>query len=178
MEYRFVLRYRSDEIKTINDNLSKLLVHYLVRILPITILLIPFFAHAGNEEDRDCSAYYGLNVCNSTDGISDDKIDYSRQKSFIFDAKTEEHDSLFGTFLTDESMNQIDTEEAFKNIDSFRAYMKTIENPDRTGNDSEFSVKKRILDSTDFGLDCRIVADSIYELPDSQYYDCALQRYF
>jgi hypothetical protein len=75
-------------------------------------------------------------------------------------------------------MDQIQRENAFKNIDSFRAYMKTIENPDHTDNGSEFSVKKRILDSIDFGLDCRIVADSIFELRNNQYYDCALQRYF
>jgi len=153
-------------------------VHYPVKVLLILIFLIPHVTHSGDEDDPGCSAYYGLNVCDSTIGISDEKIDYSKQNDFSFDAKKVEDDSLFGTTLTDESMNQIETEDAFKNIDSFRAYMKTIEDPDRTSNDGEFAVKKRILDSTDFGLDCRIVADSIYELPNSQYYDCALQRYF
>jgi hypothetical protein len=92
--------------------------------------------------------------------------------------ETEKHQSLFGAILTDDDMNKIQREDAFKNIDSFRAYMKTIEDSDHTGKDSEFSVNKRILDGADFGLDCRIVADSIYELPNSQYYDCVLQRFF
>jgi hypothetical protein len=153
-------------------------VRYPVKVILIIFFLIPLFSHAGNENDSGCSAHYGLYVCDPNTGISDEKIDYSTQNKFSFDTKIEKRDSLFETIPTDESMDQIDTEDAFKNIDSFRAYMKTLEDLDRTGNDGEFSVKKRILDSTDFGLDCRIVADSIYELPNSQYYDCALQRYF
>lgn len=149
-----------------------------MRFLPIIIFLIPLLTIADNEDDPICSAYSGLDVCSSTFGLSDEQINYSEKNSDVFDTTVEKHQSLFGTSLTDEDMNQIQRENAFKNIDSFRAYMKTIENSDRTGDDSEFSVKKRILDSTDFGLDCRIVADSIYELPNSQYYDCALQRYF
>ena len=149
-----------------------------MRALTIIIFLIPLFAHAGNVDTSGCSAHFGLNVCDSTAGISDEKIVYSRQNNFSFDAKTAEHDSLFGTMLTDESMDQVETEDVFKNIDSFRAYMKTLEDPDPTSKDSEFAIKKRILDGPEFGLDCRIMADSIYELPDSQIYDCALQRYF
>jgi hypothetical protein len=149
-----------------------------VRVLPIIIFLIPLLTLADNEDDPTCSPYYGFDVCSSTFGLSDEQISYSEKNNDVFDTTIEKHQSLFGTSLTDEDMNQIQRENAFKNIDSFRAYMKTIENSDRTGKDSEFSVKKRIFDSTDFGLDCRIVADSIYELPNSQYYDCALQRYF
>ena len=148
-----------------------------MRVLLI-IFLIPLLTHASNEDDANCGSYYGLNVCDSTLGLSDEQKNYSEQNNDTFDTIMKENQSLFGPSLTDEDLNQIQRENAFKNIDSFRAYMKTIENRDHTSNDSEFSVKKRILDSTDFGLDCRIVADSIYELPNSQHYDCALQRYF
>jgi hypothetical protein len=149
-----------------------------VRVLPVIIFLIPLLTLADSEGDPTCSIHYGLDVCTSTFGFGDEQINYSEKKNNTFDTTLEKHQSLLGTNLTDEDMNQIQRENAFKNIDSFRAYMKTIENRGHTSNDSEFSVKKRILDSTDFDLDCRIVADSIYELPNSQYYDCALQRYF
>jgi hypothetical protein len=149
-----------------------------VRVLPIIIFLVPLLTLADNEDDPGCGVYYGLNACDSTFELSGQQIDYSGQNNDTFEIETEKHQSPFGASLTDDEINQIQREDAFKNIDSFRAYMKTIEDPDHTGNDSEFSVNKRILDSTDFGLDCRIVADSIYELPNSQYYDCVLQRYF
>ena len=149
-----------------------------MRVLPIIIFLIPLLTLADNEGDPTCSAHYGLDLCTPTAGLGDEQMYFSEKNNNVFDTTLEKHQSLLGTSLTDDDMNQIQRDNAFKNIDSFRAYMKSIENPDRTGNDSEFSVKKRILDSTDFGLDCRIVADSIYELPNSQYYDCALQRYF
>ena len=149
-----------------------------MRVLTVIIFLIPLVTLADNGSDPACSAQYGLDVCTSTFELSDEQINYSEKNNDAFDTTLEKHQSLLGTNLTDEDMNQIQRENAFKNIDSFRAYMKTIENRDHTSNDSEFSVKTRILDSTDFGLDCRIVADSIYELPNSQYYDCALQRYF
>ncbi len=149
-----------------------------MRVLPIIIFLIPLLTLADNEGDPTCSAHYGLDLCTPTVGLGDEQINYSEKNNNAFDTTLEKHQSPLGTSLTDDDMNQIQRENAFKNIDSFRAYMKSIENADRTGNDSEFSVKKRILDSTDFDLDCRIVSDSIYELPNSQYYDCALQRYF
>lgn len=149
-----------------------------MRVLPIIIFLIPLLTLADNERDPTCNAHYGLDLCTPTVGLGDEQINYSEKNNNAFDTTLEKHQSPLGTSLTDNDMNQIQRENAFKNIDSFRAYMKSIENPDRTGNDSEFSVKKRILDSTDFDLDCRIVSDSIYELPNSQYYDCALQRYF
>jgi len=149
-----------------------------VRVLPIIIFLIPLLTLADNESDPTCGAHYGLDLCTPTVGLGDEQINYSEKSNNAFDTTLEKHQSPLGTSLTDDDMNQIQRENAFKNIDSFRAYMKSIENTDRTGDDSEFSVKKRILDSTDFDLDCRIVSDSIYELPNSQYYDCALQRYF
>jgi len=149
-----------------------------VRVLPIIIFLIPLLTLADNEGEPTCSAHYGLDLCTPTVGLGDEQINYSENNNNAFDTTLEKHQSLLGTSLTDDDMNQIQRDNAFKNIDSFRTYMKSIENADHTGNDSEFSVKKRILDSTDFDLNCRIVSDSIYELPNSQYYDCALQRYF
>ena len=90
----------------------------------------------------------------------------------------EEHAPLLGTSLTTEDMNQIQKENTFKNTDSFRAYMKTIGNSGSTSTDSEFSLKKRLLDTNNFGLDCRLVTTTLYEISSSNYYDCALQRYF
>jgi uncharacterized membrane protein len=147
-----------------------------VRLLLI-IFLIPLLTYAGNEDELECRAYYGLNVCASTLELTDDQISYSEQDKNSFDTIMEEHSPLFSS-LADEDINQIQKENAFENTDSFRAYMKSLENPDGAGNNSGFSLKKRILKSTYFGLDCRVVANSIYEISNNNYYDCALQRNF
>ncbi len=146
--------------------------------LLLMIVLIPLLSYASDDDNFNCSAYYGLNVCASTFELNDDQITYIEQDKNVFDVKKNKSNTLPGTKLTDDGMNQIQKENAFKNADSFRDYMKTLENPDTTGDSSEFSIKKRILDSTNFGLDCRLVTNSIYELSKSNYYDCALQRYF
>ena len=146
--------------------------HFLI------IALIPLATYASDEVEFNCNAYYGLNMCESTFELNDDQINFSEKDENAFEAKIEQHNPSFRTSLSDEEMNQVEKKNAFKNTDSFRAYMKTLEDPGRKGDSGEFSVKTRILDSTNFGLDCRLVANSIYELSSENYYDCALERYF
>jgi hypothetical protein len=146
--------------------------------LPLIILLVPLLTYAGTEEDIDCSDYYGLNICAASIETPDDQITYVEQNQKKVSPKIAEHAPLFKTSLTDDDMNQLQKENTFKNSDSFRAYMKTLSNTGSTNTSSEFSLKKRILDNSNFGLDCRLVTQSIYEISSSYYYDCAVQRYF
>ena len=141
-------------------------------------MLIPLLTYASTVRAFDCSDYYGLNICSTDFESTDDEITYFEQNQNRFSTKIEEHGPQSGTNQTDDDLHKIHKSNTFKNNDSFRAYMKTIDNSDITSFDSEFSLKKNILDNTNFGLDCRLVTRTIYELSNSNYYDCALQRYF
>jgi hypothetical protein len=144
-------------------------------LITISISVLP---HASDDEMFSCAAYYGLNVCASTFDLHDDQLHYTERDKNVFDAKGDKKSPPPETKHRDDDINNKQKEDAFNNADSFRDYMKTIETPDPSGTSSEFSVKKKILDSTTFGLDCRLVTNSIYEVSNSNYYDCALQRYF
>ena len=138
-----------------------------------------FQAHAeayGNR-DFDCSDYFGLNICAASFESTANQLTYVEENQNKFTTEIEEVSPL-STSLTYEDANHIDKENPFENSDAFRAYMKTLSSTASTNTDSEFSVTKRILDDENFGLDCRVVTDTIYELSSSNYYDCALQRYF
>jgi|WetSurMetagenome_2_1015567.scaffolds.fasta_scaffold1028310_1 hypothetical protein len=145
---------------------------------PLIVFLVPLLTYAGTDDRIDCSDYYGLNICAAGFELSNDKKTYPEQKQSKFIPKMEEHAPLFGTSLTTEDMDQIKRENTFKNTDSFRAYMKTIGTSASTSTDSEFSLKKRILDKNNYGLDCRLVTTTLSEISNSNYYDCAVQRYF
>ncbi len=149
----------------------------VVRI-QLIILLVPLLTYAGTENHVDCSDYYGLNICATDFKLTGDQKINLDQKMSNFNPEMQENAPLFRTSLTDKDMDQLQKENTFKNSDSFRAYMKTLGNSVNTSSDSEFSVKKRILDNTNFGLDCRLVTTTFYEISSSNYYDCALQRYF
>jgi hypothetical protein len=136
------------------------------------------YAQVAGDIDFDCSDYYGLNVCGASFESSDNQISSIEQNPGTSITLQEKHGPLFKTSLTDEDMNQINRENTFKNSDSFRAYMKTLGSTDSTNTNSEFTVTKRIVDNNNFGLDCRLVTHTIYELSSSTYYDCSLQRYF
>jgi len=136
------------------------------------------YAQIAKDTGFDCGDYYGLNICGTSFESSDSQIDSFEQNPGAFTPLFEAQDPFLKTDLSKEDMKQIDRKNAFKNSDSFRAYMKTLESTGSTNTNSEFSITKRILDKKNIGLDCRLVTTSIYELSSSNYYDCALQRYF
>jgi hypothetical protein len=145
---------------------------------PLVILLIPLLTYAGTENHVECSDYYGLNICSASFELTDDQRNSLDQNQNKFNPEMEEHAPLFGMSLTDEDMDQLQKKNAFKKSDSFRAYMKTSGKSDGTSTKSEFSVHKKVLENTNFSLDCRLVTTTFYEISSSNYYDCALQRYF
>jgi hypothetical protein len=136
------------------------------------------FAQVAGNIGFDCSDYYGLNICGASFESSDSQIDFVEKNPETFTTLFEAHDPSLNTTLNDENLEQIDSKNAFRNSDSFRAYMKTLGGTDSTNTGKEFSLSKRILNNKNLGLDCRLVTNSIYELSSSNYYDCALQRYF
>lgn len=144
------------------------------------VIVVPLHTYAQSDisVDFDCSDYFGLNICGDGFEFSGDQNAYVEENSNTLTTKMETIGQVFDTSLTNEDMNQIERENVFKNSDSFRAYMKTISSTDSTNTNSEFSVRKRILDNKNFDLDCRLVTSTIYELSSSNYYDCALQRNF
>jgi hypothetical protein len=139
---------------------------------------IPVQCYASDDDKFSCAAYYGLNVCASTFELYDDELHFVEQDRNAFDTTKDKMNSSSETKPPEDGITEKQKEDVFKNTDSFRDYMKTLENPDPNAKNNEFSVKKKILDNTNYGLDCRLVTNSINELSNSNYYDCALQRYF
>jgi hypothetical protein len=135
-------------------------------------------AEAYKGVDSDCSDFFGLNVCAGSFESTTRHITYVEENQNKFTTKLDNHGPLFSTILTSEESNQIKRENSFKNSDSFRAYMKTLGSTDSANSDSEFSVTKRLLDDKNFGLDCRVITSTKYELSSSYSYDCAIQKYF
>jgi hypothetical protein len=155
------------------SSLKKILVAALCMAVPSLTC-----AQGAGDIDYDCSDYYGFNICGTSFEASDNQTELVEQNAGTLTPLFEARDPKLSTSLSDDDMQEIDRKDAFKNSDSFRAYMKTLGSTGSTNPNSEFSVTKRILQNKNIGLDCRLVTSSIYELSSSNYYDCALQRYF
>jgi hypothetical protein len=143
----------------------------------LTSLFILLLTYAGALRALECSDYYGLNICADSLELTDEQASYLEPSENRYSVKAQEKRPLPKTGLSAEDMNQLQEDSVFRNIDDFRAYMSTLEPSDRTSDD-DFSFRTRILDSTNFDLDCRLVTDNLYDISKSNRYDCALQRDF
>jgi hypothetical protein len=147
-----------------------------VRCLLISAL-IPLLIYARALNALECSDYYGLNVCSDGLDLTDDESTYFEPSDSRYSVPTESRSPPAETDFTSNDADQLHEDSVFRNIDDFREHMRTLEPADRPAED-DFSFRTKILDNTNFDLDCRLVTDNLYDISKSNRYDCALQRDF